>query len=222
VLDSGTFQRVDGRVVPGTYMVVEKSRDWLHLLGLGGVNELARPAGVVTVLQSIPLGLVRNAPLIFMVMFVGGMFGVFKQTGALDAGLDQLVHRSRGNIYLLAPVLMCALAAGSSFLGLISEYLVVLPVLLSMAERLRLNGLYAVAMLLIAAKIGYIASCRCRSSAASACAWRCWGSSCRSALPTCCTAFAAAASSRRISRPMHGPCPGATWACCCCWAWRSC
>jgi uncharacterized ion transporter superfamily protein YfcC len=158
VLDSGTFQRVDGRVVPGTYMVVEKSRDWLHLLGLGGVNELARPAGVVTVLQSIPLGLVRNAPLIFMVMFVGGMFGVFKQTGALDAGLDQLVHRSRGNVYLLAPVLMCALAAGSSFLGLISEYLVVLPVLLSMAERLRLNGLYAVAMLLIAAKIGYIAS----------------------------------------------------------------
>src|SRR5690606_36960399 len=46
----------------------------------------------------------------------------------------------------------------SSFLGLISEYLVVLPVLLSMAERLRLNNLYAVAMLLIAAKIGYIAS----------------------------------------------------------------
>jgi uncharacterized ion transporter superfamily protein YfcC len=113
---------------------------------------------VITVLQSIPLGLVRNAPRIFMVLFVGGMFGVFKQTGALDAGLDQLVHRSRGNIYLLAPVLMCALAAGSSFLGLISEYLVVLPVLLSMAERLRLNGLYAVAMLLIAAKIGYIAS----------------------------------------------------------------
>ena len=158
VLDSGAFQRIDGRVVPGTFTVIEKSGDWLHLLGLGAADELARPAGVITVLQSIPLGLVRNAPLIFMVMFVGGLFGVFKQTGALDAGLDQLVHRSRGNIYLLAPVLMCALAAGSSFLGLISEYLVVLPVLLSMAERLRLNGLYAVAMLLIAAKIGYIAS----------------------------------------------------------------
>src|SRR3546814_11694501 len=93
-----------------------------------------------------------------MVMFVGGMFGVFKQTGALDAGLDQLVHRSRGNIYLLAPALMCTLAAGSSFLGLISEYLVVLPLLLSMAERLRLTNLYPVAMLLVAANIGYVAS----------------------------------------------------------------
>ena len=158
VLDSGAFQRVDGRVIPGTYAVIEKSSDWLHLLGIASAGELARPAGIVTVLQAIPLGLVRNAPLIFMVMFVGGMFGVFKQTGALDAGLERLVHRSRGNIYLLAPALMCTLAAGSSFLGLISEYLVVLPVLLLMTERLRLSGLYAVAMLLIAAKIGYIAS----------------------------------------------------------------
>lgn len=158
VLDSGAYQRVDGKVVPGTYAVIGKSVDWLHLLGVSGGGELARPAGLVSVLQAIPLGLVKNAALIFMVMFVGGMFGVFKRTGALDAGLDQLVHRSGGNVYLLAPVLMCALAAGSSFLGLISEYLVVLPALVAMAERLRLNNLYAVAMLLIAAKIGYIAS----------------------------------------------------------------
>lgn len=158
VLDAGTFQRLDGRVVPGTYAVIEKASGWLHLLGIVNDGEVARPAGLVTVLQAIPLGLIKNAPLIFMVMFVGGMFGVFKQTGALDAGLDQLVHRTRGNIYLLAPALMCTLAVGSSFLGLISEYLVVLPVLLSMAERLRLNRLYAVAMLLVAAKIGYIAS----------------------------------------------------------------
>lgn len=158
VLDAGAFQRIDGRVVPGTYAVIEKSSNWLHVLGIASGDELARPAGIVTILQAIPLGLVRNASLIFMVMFVGGMFGVFKQTGALDAGLDQLVHRSGGNIYILAPALMCTLAVGSSFLGLISEYLVVLPVLLSMAERLRLNNLYAVAMLLVAAKIGYIAS----------------------------------------------------------------
>jgi uncharacterized ion transporter superfamily protein YfcC len=158
VLDSGAFARVDGRVIPGTYTVIGKSLDWWHVLGLAAGNEQARPAGIVSLLQAIPLGLAGNASLIFMVMFVGGMFGVFKQTGALDAGLDQLVHRSHGNIYLLAPMLMCALAAGSSFLGLISEYLVVLPVLLSMAERLRLNRLYAVAMLLIAAKIGYVAS----------------------------------------------------------------
>ncbi len=158
VLDSGAFERADGRVIPDTYSVIEKSRDLGHVLGVGVADEAASPASVMAVFHAIPRGLVRNAPLIFMVLFVGGLFGVFKQTGALDAGLDRLVHRSGGNVYLLAPVLMTALAIGSAFLGLISEYLVVLPVLLSMAERLRLDSLFAVGMLLIAAKLGYIAS----------------------------------------------------------------
>lgn len=159
ILDSGSFEREGQRVVPHSFQTIEKSRDWRHVLGFGvEQGEKASPAGVTTVLKAIPQGLVKGAPLIFMVMFVGGMFGVFKRTGALDAGLDQLVHRTGGNVYVLAPVLMLVLAAGSSFMGLISEYLVVLPVLLSMAERLRLNNLYAVGMLLIAAKIGYVAS----------------------------------------------------------------
>lgn len=158
LLPSGQYERVDGRVVPGSFRYVTKAYDWMHLLGSGGASEDARPAGLITLLQSIPLGLARNSALIFMVMFVGGLFGVFKKTGALDAGLDRLVQRTRGNVHVLAPTLMCALAAGSSFLGLISEYLVVLPVLLSISERLRISNLHAVAMLLIAAKIGYIAS----------------------------------------------------------------
>lgn len=159
LLDSGTFQRNGQQIVPGSYQPVPKSQDWGHALGISAAVEgKASPAGVTTVFNAIPLGLTKSAPLIFMVMFVGGMFGVFKCTGALDAGLDRLVHSTRGNIYLLAPVLMLVLAAGSSFMGLISEYLVVLPVLLLMADRLKLDQLYAVAMLLIAAKIGYVAS----------------------------------------------------------------
>ncbi|WP_190238497.1 YfcC family protein [Marilutibacter maris] len=159
LLDSGTFQREGPQIVPGSYQPVPKAMDWAHVLGTApAVEGTASPAGITTVLNAIPKGLARSAPLIFMVMFVGGMFGVFKRTGALDAGLDHLVHHTRGNVYLLAPVLMLVLAAGSSFMGLISEYLVVLPVLLSMADRLRLDRLFAVAMLLIAAKIGYVAS----------------------------------------------------------------
>lgn len=158
LLDAGTYARVDGKVIPGTYQEIAKARDWSHVIGLGAPDEQARPAGLLSVLHAVPLGLARNAALIFMVMFVGGLFGVFKRTGALDAGLDRLVSSTRGNIFLLAPVLMCVLAAGSAFLGLISEYLVVLPVLLSMAERLRIQPLHAVGMLLIAAKIGYVAS----------------------------------------------------------------
>lgn len=158
VLDSGSYQRVNGRVIPGTFATTAKALDWRHLLGSSAVAGEASPASIVAVLRAIPLGLAKHAPLIFMVMIVGGMFGVFKRTGALDAGLDRLVQRSRGSIYLLAPVLMCAVAAGSAFLGLMSEYLAILPAVMLLAERLKLDPLHAVAMLLIAAKIGYVAS----------------------------------------------------------------
>lgn len=158
VLDSGAYQRTGDQVIPGTYATINKVLDWRHLLESSATAGQANPASVVSVLRAIPLGLAKHAPLIFMVMIVGGMFGVFKRTGALDAGLDRLVQRSRGSVYVLAPVLMCALAAGSAFLGLMSEYLAILPAIMLLAERLKLSPLHAVAMLLIAAKIGYVAS----------------------------------------------------------------
>ena len=54
--------------------------------------------------------------------------------------------------------LMIALSAGSTFLGLISEYLVLIPMMLVLAEKLRLGPLFAVALVAIPAKLGYLAS----------------------------------------------------------------
>jgi uncharacterized ion transporter superfamily protein YfcC len=76
---------------------------------------------------AIPAGMVKGANLIFMVMFVGGMFGVMRRTGAIDAGVDRLLNLTSGNVYLLTSLLMVVLALGSTFLGFISEYLVVIP-----------------------------------------------------------------------------------------------
>ena len=81
-----------------------------------------------------------------------------RASGALDAGMVRLVAATGGNVYLLAPVLMIALSAGSTFLGLISEYLVLIPMMLVLAEKLRLGPLFAVALVAIPAKIGYLAS----------------------------------------------------------------
>jgi uncharacterized ion transporter superfamily protein YfcC len=56
------------------------------------------------------------------------------------------------------PALMIAIACGSTFLGLISEYLVIIPMMVLLAERLGYNALFGVAMVTIAAKIGYLTS----------------------------------------------------------------
>lgn len=161
VLDSGQFQRHAKLVIPGTYQLIAKERDLAALLAASpGTSsaERAYPASLFSAMAAIPAGLAKSAPLVFMIMFIGGMFGVLRKSGALDAGIDRLLVRTGGNVYLLTPVLMLAIAAGSTFLGLISEYLVIIPMMLILAQRLGLGPLYATALVAIAAKIGYLAS----------------------------------------------------------------
>ncbi|SFH72521.1 Uncharacterized membrane protein YfcC, ion transporter superfamily [Collimonas sp. OK307] len=161
ILDSGQFQRHARLVIPGTYQLIAKERDLAALLAASPAvssAERAYPASLFSAMAAIPAGLAKSAPLVFMIMFIGGMFGVLRKSGALDAGIDRLLVRTGGNVYLLTPVLMLAIAAGSTFLGLISEYLVIIPMMLILAQRLGLGPLYATALVAIAAKIGYLAS----------------------------------------------------------------
>jgi uncharacterized ion transporter superfamily protein YfcC len=160
-ISSGEYQRRDGLVIPGTYHTIAKDAGLESLLRGAPPKSTpaqAYPASVVTLFSAIPAGMVRAAPLIFMVMFIGGMFGVLRKSGALDAGIDRLLALTRGNVYLLTPLLMVALCAGSSFLGLISEYLVIIPMVVLLAQRIGLGPLFATALVTIAAKLGYLSS----------------------------------------------------------------
>lgn len=159
-IPSGQFDRAaNGHVLPGTYQEIPKQYSLAALLWPHhSTPAAAYPADVGSIATSIPVGMSAAAGLIFMIMFLGGMFGVLRASGALDAGMIRLVAATRGNVYLLAPVLMIALSAGSTFLGLISEYLVLIPMMLVLAEKLRLGPLFAVALVAIPAKLGYLAS----------------------------------------------------------------
>lgn len=160
-LDAGEYERRDKRVVPGTYQVIPKPQSLSSLL-LPDTQKTdqarAYPASLWAPVTSISSGMARAAPLIFMIMFIGGMFGVLRKSGALDAGVERLLVLSRGNVYLLVPALMLVIAAGSTFVGLISEYLLIIPVLVLLAERLKLGALFAVGLVTLSAKIGYLAS----------------------------------------------------------------
>ena len=161
IVDSGRFERHGALVVPGTYQAVPKTRDIAMLFAPAAAKstpEHAEPASLVSVFLAVPEGLAKNAPLIFMVMFVGGMFGVMRRTGVVDAGIDRLLQLTAGNVYVLAPLLMLLIGLGSTLLGFISEYLVIIPMVVLLAQRLGLSNLFAVALVAIAAKIGYIAS----------------------------------------------------------------
>lgn len=144
LIPAGKFQRQDGQLIPGTYHPLSKVNGISALLSPTSPAETdspARAAGVVTLFTVVPAGMSRSAGLIFMVMFVGGMFGVMRATGAIDAGVDRLLHVASGNVYLLAAGLMLLLACGSTFLGFSSEYLVIIPLVLGLGRRLGLPNL---------------------------------------------------------------------------------
>ena len=160
LIPSGQFDRApNGHVIAGSFHEIPKQFSLQTLFWpLHSTREAAYPAALSELATSIPAGMTQAAGLIFMIMFLGGMFGVLRASGALDAGMARLVAATGGNVYVLAPVLMIALSAGSTFLGLISEYLVLIPMMLVLAEKLRLGPLFAVALVAIPAKIGYLAS----------------------------------------------------------------
>ena len=160
VVDSGSYQR-DGRlVVPGSYEVLEKDRSLSNLFSThNGIEEgVARPVSVTGTLMSIPIGLERMAGLIFMVLLIGGMFGIMTRSGSIDAGLERLLGSVGGNVYILVPALMIVFAAGSTFLGLASEYLLIIPLMVAMANRLGMSNLIGLAIVTVAVKAGYLSS----------------------------------------------------------------
>ena len=160
---SGRFARQGAVVVPGSYQTMPKITGWAALFSPHAVSpkpdaKTASAAGLVAAFAAVPAGLIKNADLVVLVLLVGGMFGVLRATGALDAGVDRLIHRTGGNKYVLIPILMIALGLGSTFLGFISEYLVVIPIVTLVGDRLGYDRIFAVAIVGIAAKIGYATS----------------------------------------------------------------
>jgi uncharacterized ion transporter superfamily protein YfcC len=160
VLDSGSYQREGKLVVPGSYQVLEKDRSVQNLWATGHdtTDQLAQPIGFVTALMTIPTGLERMAGLIFMVLIIGGMFGILTRSGAIDAGLERLLSGLRGNLYVLVPILMVIFSAGSTFLGLASEYLLIIPIMVALSNRLGMSNLIGLAIVTVAVKAGYMAS----------------------------------------------------------------
>lgn len=158
--DSGSYEREGKLVVPGTYQTLEKSHSLAQLFDVGGTRQpdRAQPVSLAGTLLAIPQGLERMAGLIFMVLIIGGMFGVMTHTGAIDAGLERLLSGMRGNVYVLVPTLMIVYSAGSTFLGLASEYLLVIPLMVAMAHRLGLSSLVGLAIVTVAVKAGYLSS----------------------------------------------------------------
>ena len=123
VLPAGEFEREGRQVIHGTYHAVE-----------------AAPISPLTFLTAIPVGLIAAADIIVFILVVGGVFGVLRTTGAIDALIGSAIHRLSDRPVLLVGGLVTLFAVGSSTVGMAEEYVPFVPLLVAMCLALKADS----------------------------------------------------------------------------------
>ena len=138
LLPAGEFDRDGRQVVPGTYHPVN-----------------ADPLPPLTFLTAIPEGLAAAQDVIFFVFVIGGVIGVIRATGAIDALVGAAIGRLGTSPTGLIAGMLLLFAVGSSTIGMAEEYMPFVPILVTMCLAMRLDAVVAVGIVYIGAGVGY-------------------------------------------------------------------
>lgn len=138
VLPAGEFTRDGRQVVRGSYHAVE-----------------AEPLPVFTFLTAVPAGLVEAADIIFFILIIGGVFGVLRATGAIDALIGFAIRRVGHRPAWLVGGMVTLFAVGSSTVGMAEEYVPFIPLLVAMCLALKADAVVALGIVYVGAGVGY-------------------------------------------------------------------
>lgn len=145
IIPSGQFQRkeIDNRlvVVPNTYEYVNEN-----------------PQSIEDIFRAPIDGFVDAAEIVGFVLLVGGSFGIVNKTGAIEAGINAVVKKLRGNEIIIIPISMILFSLGGTVFGMAEEtlpfYMIFVPLMLAIGY----DSLTAVATVFLGAMTGNIAS----------------------------------------------------------------
>jgi len=145
IIPAGEFQRTEikGRsvLIPGSYQKVER-----HPQGLGAF--LTAPIK----------GFISASQIIAFVFIVGGAFGIINRTGAINAGLNNIIkfcsRRPNYKKFIIPFVMVLFSIAGATF-GMSEEVLVFILITIPLALALGHDSIVGVAMPFIGAGAGF-------------------------------------------------------------------
>ena len=144
VIPAGTYERVVDPVTeqevvdPNSFTLIERT-----------------PTTPFQLLQSLTLGLQNAAYVIFFLLIIGGMFAILNGTGAINAGIANVVRKMQGREFLMIPVCMIIFGCGSAFCGNFEEFLAFVPLVLACCMTMGFDSLTAVGIIFCAAAAGY-------------------------------------------------------------------
>lgn len=143
LIPSGSFDRISdevtGRelVVPGSFKTIPDQNP-----SLGDI------------LLAIPEGVIAGADIMVLILFIGGAFYIVEKTGALQAGIENLIHRFKNSKYVLFYLLGIVFAFGGAAVSMQEEIIPMVPVLVILATKLHYDLRSIIAMTLGASLIG--------------------------------------------------------------------
>lgn len=144
VLPAGSFEmqaNEAGRmmVVPGTY---------------GEIDDAATlaPWHLLTV---VPRAMASAADVIFFVFLIGGVLGVVRSTGAIDAAIGGMLESFRERLALFMLASMFMFGVFSAAFGMAAEYLAFVGMLVALCAALRLDSVTAIGIMVVGYGVGY-------------------------------------------------------------------
>ncbi|WP_276918257.1 YfcC family protein [Aneurinibacillus aneurinilyticus] len=145
IVPSGAFDRVKKdditMTVPGSYHAVE-----------------ANPINLVEFFTAIQTGMVKGAPLIFLILFTGGALAVVDKTGAIDTFLRNIIIKCKDRLLLLIiPVCLMFSVLGTTGI-IVNSVIAFIPLGVMIARRLKIDAVFGVSLIYLGTYAGWNAS----------------------------------------------------------------
>lgn len=133
VIPAGVYDRelVNGinKVVPGSFHEVAQ-----------------KPASLVDIFYAIPIGLKESANIIFLIFMIGGAIAIYDRTRSIDAGINALIIKTKGN-YKLLIIAVTFIFGMLSSLGLAANAVIAfIPIGIALSRSMNLDAITGVAV----------------------------------------------------------------------------
>ena len=143
VIPAGAYQRAGEEEAPvaGTYQTVEQ-----------------QPQGPGDVILASFQGFYDAVDVALFILMVGGFLGVVMATGAIDAGVSNVVRLLGGREIFLIPVLMILFSLGGTSFGMWEETMAFYPLLIPVFTAAGYDPLVGISVVLLGSGAGVLAS----------------------------------------------------------------
>ena len=147
-------------VAVATWFIPAGSYDYEEGVPLAGTYHAvpANPQGAGDVVQAPFAGFYDAVDVCIFILTVGGFLGVVMKTGAVDAGVSNVIRRLNGKEKWLIPILMLLFGLGGTTYGMWEETMAFYPLLIPVFLAAGYDAVVGISVILLGAGAGVICS----------------------------------------------------------------